>query len=337
MKKLALLLAFLFFSLASCASSPSYQVVNFFSMDTFAEVRAYTAKQGGNDALIACKQVAADLEKKISATKEESDTFAFNRLQTQEFSEDFMDLLRLSLQLSELTDGAFDVTSGWLIELWKACEIEGRLPTDEELLEGLGNTGYSQIKLQKDTVTKHVPDLLLDFGAIGKGYAADKMAESLKGNGVLCAMITFVSSVTVFGERDFKIGIRKPDTSGELCGYVTLRDASLSVSGDYERFYVIGGKQYPHILDTKTGKPVQNGIHSVVVIAKSGAVADALSTAIFVMGIEKAAEFYQKGELSFEFLCVTDTETIASDGFLSHFEGKDGYRPLSLSQYILER
>ncbi|MBO5305450.1 MAG: FAD:protein FMN transferase, partial [Clostridia bacterium] len=154
---------------------------------------------------------------------------------------------------------------------------------------------------------------------------------------VTCGMISFVSSVTVFGKRDFKIGIRTPDTSGELCGYVTLRDKSLSVSGDYERFYEIGGERYAHILDTKTGEPIASELHSVVVIANDGVTADVLSTAIFVMGIEKAAEFYQNRNIEFEFLCIYGDKIILSDGFASQFEIKSNvYRMLSLSDYILE-
>ena len=141
----------------------------------------------------------------------------------------------------------------------------------------------------------------------------------------------------MFGDKDFNIGIRCPNTSGELWGYVSLNNRSLSVSGDYERFYEIGGEHYPHILDPKTGCPVKGDIHSVAVIADSGAVADALSTAIFAMGIREAAALYQNGELSFEFLCITDTDVVVSDGFSEKLNvtNKD-YRLCSVSQYLLE-
>ncbi len=338
MKKMALLLILLTLSLGSCAKPSPYRDIHFFAMDTFAEVRVYTSDTSANEALIVGKSVAEDLENKISTTKEESDTYAFNHGAAQEYSEDFTELLRLSLELSKFTDGAFDMTSGALIELWTSCEAEGRLPTDDELSVALSNAGYTGVQISDDTVTKQNPGLLLDFGAIGKGYAADRMAESLRESGVSCGMISFVSSVTVFGDKDFKIGIRKPDTSGELFGYVSLRDRSLSVSGDYERFYEIGGVRYPHILDPKNGMPIANGIHSVVVLADSGAMADALSTAVFVMGIEKAATLYRNAELSFEFLCMTDDGAVASDGFLAYFEPSvKGEQPLSLSQYISER
>ncbi len=337
-KTIFLILILVSLCLTSCLSSGSYQSRNFFVMDTLAEVRIYHADKSADNALVACKQVAEDLEQKISVTKEGSETYLFNHSNASDFSEEFIELTRLSVELSDLTDGYFDVTSGGLIALWKSCETEGRLPTEDEKTAVLSALGYQKIQVGESTVQKTHPALMLDFGAIGKGYAADKMAESLKTNSVECAMISFVSSVTVFGNRDFKIGIRCPNTSGELCGYVTLHEQSLSVSGDYERFYEIDGERYPHILDPETGMPSVSELHSVIVIADSGAMADALSTAIFVMGLEKAANLYQSGDVDFEFLCITDTEMIVSDGFGAHFEPRtDDYRLILLSQYISER
>lgn len=337
MKKLSIFFVIFLIFLTSC-SAPTYESSNFFVMDTLAEVRVYGVDKNASNALIVCKQVAESLEQKISATKEGSDTYAFNHSEADAFSDEFIELTRLSLDFSELTDGYFDATSGRLIDLWKGCEEEGRFPTDAEKATALHALGYQKIQVDENTVKKASHELMLDFGAIGKGYAADKMEESLKENGIECGMISFVSSVTVFGGRDFKIGIRRPDTSGELCGYVTLRDESLSVSGDYERFYEIDGERYPHILNTKTGEPASSELHSVVVISDSGVAADALSTAIFVMGIERAAELYQRDKLDFEFLCITGDKMVVSEGFAEHFEAKpDSYHLISLSEYISER
>ena len=339
MKKMnfSVLLLAIVFVLSSCATSGGYQSSNFFVMDTLAEVRVYGANKNAGNVMIEAKKVAEDLEAKISATKERSDTYAFNHVQAKDFSAEFIELTKLSIGFSELTDGCFDATAGTLIHLWKGCEEEGRLPTEQEKATALNALGYQKIQVSENSVTKQDVALMMDFGAIGKGYAADKMAETLKQNGVSCGMVSFVSSVTVFGERDFKIGIRQPDTSGELCGYVTLRNQSLSVSGDYERFYEIDGQRYPHILDPKTGAPVSSELHSVAVIAESGAAADALSTAIFVMGLQKAAELYQKNELDFELLCIEGDRIVVSGGFACQFEAKsDTYRIVSLSDYISE-
>lgn len=338
MKKIVLscLLAIVLF-LTSCAMQSEYKSSNFFVMDTLAEIRVYESNIYLDDAFSECKQLAHMLEGKISVTLEGSDTIAFNEQTPFAFSSEFLELLALSKVLSEYTDGYFDATCGTLISLWKSCETQNRFPTEQELADAKAAVGYSNVVLTDNGAAKNVPALMLDFGAIGKGFAADKMAESLKKNGAECGMISFVSSVTVFGDKDFNIGIRCPNTSGELLGYVSLNNRSLSVSGDYERFYEIGGERYPHILDPKTGCPVKGDIHSVAVIADSGAVADALSTAIFAMGIREAAALYQNGELSFEFLCITDTDVVVSDGFSEKLNvtNKD-YRFCSVSQYLLE-
>jgi thiamine biosynthesis lipoprotein len=338
MKKIVLscLLAIVLF-LTSCAMQSEYKSSNFFVMDTLAEIRVYESNTYLDNVFSECKQLAHMLEGKISVTLEGSDTIAFNEQTSFAFSSEFLELLALSKVLSEYTDGYFDATCGALISLWKSCETQNRFPTEQELADAKAAVGYSNVVLADNGAAKNVPALMLDFGAIGKGFAADKMAESLKKNGAECGMISFVSSVTVFGDKDFNIGIRCPNTSGELLGYVSLNNRSLSVSGDYERFYEIGGEHYPHILDPKTGCPVKGDIHSVAVIADSGAVADALSTAIFAMGIREAAALYQNGELSFEFLCITDTDVVVSDGFSEKLNvtNKD-YRLCSVSQYLLE-
>ncbi len=338
MKKIILscfLLTILF--LNSCAGKDQYRSSNFFVMDTLAEVRVYQSDTSLDDVFSKCKQIAETLEIKISVTVSGSDTVAFNEQASHKFSSEFLELLGLSVDLSEYTDGYFDATCGALISLWKDCELQDRLPTEGELADAKASVGYSDIMLIENGAAKRDPALMLDFGAIGKGYAADKMVESLKENGAECGMISFVSSVTVFGEKDFNIGIRCPNTSGELCGYVSMNNQSLSVSGDYERFYEIGGERYPHILNPKTGRPASGDVHSAVVLAESGAVADALSTAIFVMGIREAAALYQNGELPFEFLCITDTDMVVSDGFAKKLNVTNSdYRLISVSQYLLE-
>lgn len=331
----SVLVVFVLF-LTSCGSEKAYRSSNFFSMDTLIEIRAYQYEKDVSYALASCKQIAESIEKKISTMLQESETYAFNHLSKQTFSKEFMEILSLSLSLSEYTNGYFDVSSGCLISLWEMCEKEQRLPAAEEIQAALDALGYQKIQFEDSSVIKKHPSLSLNFGAVGKGFAADKMAEALKENGVSCGMISFISSITVFGDKTFTIGIRCPNTSGELCGYLKMQNKSLSVSGDYERFYEIEGQRYSHILNPKTGEPSDNDLHSVVVVADSSAVADALSTAFSVMGIEKVAELYKKGEMAFEFLCITDTHVIVSDGLLDYFESAtEDYIVVPLSEYVV--
>ena len=133
-------------------------------------------------------------------------------------------------------------------------------------------------------------------------------------------MVTFVSTVSVFGERDFKIAIRTPDTDGQTAGYISLKNEALSVSGDYERFYTIHGVNYNHIIDPHTGYPPSNGIHSVAVVCESAALSDALSTAILAMGAQKAMGLYSSSYIDFEAVIITDKEIILTPGMLEKFE-----------------
>ncbi|MBQ4064681.1 MAG: FAD:protein FMN transferase, partial [Clostridia bacterium] len=266
------------------------------------------------------------------------DTHALNASDTGilEASPYLVELLAISEEMTQITEGSFDVRTGALLSLWKNCETEQRLPTSEELEAAIALIAAT-VSNEETGISKSVPRTELDFGAIGKGYTADKVTQMLRDSGVTCGMISFVSTVTVFGEREqgaFRIAIRRPDTSGAIAGYIPLQDESLSVSGDYERFYEINGEKYPHILDPKTGLPAESGIHSAAVVAPKGAVADALSTAIMVMGVEKTAALYNSRALDFEAVIFLDDTILVTDGMIDRFELADeGYQILPLSQY----
>lgn len=339
MKKIRVLLCLLalFLILCSCRGKPEYQSQAFFAMDTFSEIRIYSEVNNADVILSQCKQLLGDIETAISVTKEEGDTYRLNeRTSITHPSTYLVELLEISEEISQATGGCFDIRTGAMIALWQQCEAEQRLPTEEELSAALALVDTA-VLIDDSHIQKSDADLALNFGAVGKGYAADLAAEKLRADGVSCGMVSFVSSVTVFGERasdkNFRVAIRTPDTTGNILGYVTLKDCSLSVSGNYERYYEIGDEKYYHILDPKTGKPVDNGIASVIVIADSGAYADALSTAITVMGAQGAYDLYRDGALDFEAAIVTDGEILMTDGFADVFSTvSETYTPILLSE-----
>ena len=303
--------------LTSCAQKNGYEKHSFFSMDTLAEVRNYSKVDDTIATLKSAQRISEGIEGSVSKTLETSFTHKLNTVSEGNIQSDawFAELLDMSVNLSEITDGYFNPLSGDLVELWENCEREQRIPLADELAKRISDIENTQIKISEQfTVTKK-GNAKLDFGAIGKGYAADKMVEALKKNGVDVGMVTFVSTVSVFGERDFKIAIRTPDTSGETAGYITMRNEALSVSGDYERFYTIEGERYHHILDPKTGYPSNSGLSSVAVVCSNGALADALSTALFVMGEQAAQALYREGVFEFEAIFI------ASDGTVSQTDG----------------
>ena len=166
------------------------------------------------------------------------------------------------------------------------------------------------IETAENSLKKQNSNTKLEFGGIAKGYACDKAIEYLKDNGAKSAMVSFVSSMGVFGMNSegqpWRIALKNPTTPDSIAGVIVMNDGFLSVSGDYERYYEIEGKKYNHILDPRSGLPVENGIHSVAVVAPTGAESDALSTAFFVMGVEEAEKKY-KDSLDIKYLFITDS------------------------------
>ncbi len=304
----------------SCSNN-EYSNDTFFGMDTFVTVK--TDKQGEDAEKIfaSCKELLASLEGEFSRHDEGSTAYKYNNgSEKMSVSADFKEAVTVAEQVRRDTDGAFTITAGALTELWEKCEERGSLPNDEELQKALESV-KSNVKLLGFVLDKS--DAVLEFGGIAKGYACDKLVEAMKADGSESGMVSFTSTIGVFGSnpsgQKWKIAIKDPKDTNKVLGYVSLGDAFLSVSGDYERFYEIGGEKYTHILDTKTGMPVNNGIHSVAVVAKSGALSDALATAFFAMGPAEVEKKYGSSN-DIAYLFVTD------DGIVSNLAMKKIYK-----------
>jgi len=209
-------------------------------------------------------------------------------------------LFQLLLQakaISERTGGAFDPTSGPLIALWRSCRREGRIPTEAEIADCLSHTGLDQIEFDEvqNTVRFLDPRAELNLGGIGKGYALDRAGEFLEETEISDWLLHGgFSSLLARGEHQgqggWPVGIRNPLLPHELLGTILLKDRALATSGSGVQSFRVAGQKYGHILDPRTGWPVE-GLLSVTVLAPTAAEADALSTAFFVLGLEKAREY----------------------------------------------
>ena len=206
------------------------------------------------------------------------------------------ELLQVSKNLFEQTDGAFDVAAGAQVKLWRKCRSEQRIPTEQEIVDALESSGSQHLHLNDETssVSFGVESLQLDPGAIGKGYALDSAVEWL--GKIETAPDSFLlhgghSSLVARGQHGgqsgWPVGIGNPLFTKKRLGTVLLRDQAMSTSGSNIQFYRHEGRRYGHILDPRNGLPV-DGMLSVTVFADSAAVADALSTAFFVLGVENA-------------------------------------------------
>jgi len=206
-------------------------------------------------------------------------------------------LLQDSLRYSEETAGAFDITVGPLMKAWGFFRGQGRLPSRTELVGVLKRVGYRHLKLDgaQRQIQFDAEGIGLDLGAIAKGYAVDQAVEILRANGVSSALVSSgTSSLYALGappgERGWEITVRHPYEAEKVGDVVYLKNYSLSVSGNYEKFFKLSGKTYCHIMDPRTGRPVENML-STVVLAPRTTESDALSTAFFVLGVEGSRKY----------------------------------------------
>ena len=240
------------------------------------------------------------LEGQMSIYKPKSELSVINRTASSRsvcVEPKLFELLGNAADHSQSTGGAFDVTAGPLMKAWGFFRGKGRVPANSEIAQVLRRVGYRHVHLNRAerTIRFDREGLELDLGAIGKGYAVDRAVDILRRYGVTRALVSSgTSSLYALGAPPgacgWSISLRNPYDSEKAANVIYLRNCSLSTSGNYERFFKLGAKTYAHILNPSTGKPVENML-AVIVLAVSACDADALSTAFYVMGVERSREY----------------------------------------------
>ncbi len=323
----ALLIVILSFAV-SCEPKEKYIEATFFAMDTVISIKIAEDEYDEAAMLSECEKIIRDIEGVISKTAEGSNTALANDDIGLFIDIDpiFEEIINLSLSYSAMTDGCFDITVGGIKELWERCAAEGREPHEGEIALALEAVGYDKISITDNSLKKEKTSTRIDLGAIGKGYAAQKVCDYLSGAGARGAIMSFGGNVALVGAKKsgnpYTVGIKDPKNTSETVGYLSLEGGFVSVSGDYERYIELGDKKYNHIIDPVSGRPSESDIHSVSVISNDGALADALSTALFVMGKDKALELYQSREIDFEVVIITDQGIFMTDGIKDKYKEK---------------
>ncbi|MBP5772981.1 MAG: FAD:protein FMN transferase [Eubacterium sp.] len=213
----------------------------------------------------------------------------FNSIKHKIAKNDNYDVLKRSIELGDKTSGAFDITISPIVELWGVNTNHFNVPSDEKIKQELAKVNYRQLSLNGNSA-RLTGGGSIDLGAIAKGFVADKLVESLKTMKIKSAIIDLGGNIYAIGSKKgkpFKVGIEKPFSHGKLIATVKAKDTSVITAGIYQRYKKKDGKIYSHIMDPKTGKPVDNDLNSVTVISKDATAADALSTGFMVMGLEK--------------------------------------------------
>ena len=242
---------------------------------------------------------------------------------------ELFNLIRRSLKISELTSGAFDITFAGLGGLWNFDEPNPTRPDPEALSKALSRVGYTKIVLDPDKLTVYLddPEARIGFGAIGKGYAANRSVFVLKEHGIENGVVSAGGDLVAFGHKEdgrtWDIGIAHPDHPGHVFAHLPLSETAVVTSGDYESFVVIDGKRYGHILDPKTGWPVDH-LRSVTVVCPDAELADALATATFVMGPQEGLRLINALRGVEALMVDMDAKMHFSDGLRSQLTLTDG-------------
>ncbi len=211
---------------------------------------------------------------------------------------ELLSLIKKSKEYAELTDGGFNIAVGPLIKLWKIAEGEN-IPGSEEIKRAKEIINYKDIAVdeKKSAVFLRKKGMAIDLGGIAKGYASDRAEIVLKKNGIVSGIVAVAGDINAFGKKadgnKWRVGIQHPRKKDAFIGIIELEDEAVSTSGDYERFFIKDGKRYHHIIDPKTGKPADK-CQSVTIVAKEATATDALSTGIFVIGLEKGMELIER-------------------------------------------
>lgn len=223
-------------------------------------------------------------------------------------------VLMKSKKFYELSDGAFDISAGPLMKLWGFHRKRKSLPSQREIDKAKKLVGLNKVIFnEKDQSVKFTVDgIKFDLGGIAKGYAVDLAVEAAEKSGIKSGLINLAGNAYCFpepppGKKVYVIGVRHPKNKTALCGAVDLLDQSVATSGDYERYVVINGQKYAHIMNPATGKPVQKML-SVTVVTPSATDSDALSTSIFIKGA-KLAEKVRKEIPGTSVLIIKTDET----------------------------
>lgn len=319
-----------------------------FAMDTVMSFTAYGSK--AEEAVDAAMKEIERLDALLSTGKESSEISQLNAAGSFLVSEDTKTLLKAAETVYGSTDGSFDVTIYPLMQLWGFPTGDYHVPTEAELSEVLPLVNASRIRLEGSQVTLGEGQRI-DLGGIAKGYASDRVMEIYREYGVTSGMVSLGGNIQTLGAKPdgtaWKIGIRDPETekegdSGSGAGGILLalpvENQAVITSGGYERYFEENGETYIHILDPRTGYPADSGLLSVTVVSENGMLADALSTSLYIMGAEKAAEYWRAhgsdSGNAFELILVdTFGKVYATEGLRDKIEMQDTERQVK----ILER
>ena len=331
----AMLSALLFLTGCSAESSPEPVQGTFFAMDTVMDFTIY----GESGLIDQSESLIASLESLVSVTDANSELYAINQTGSGTLTGKASSLMEQALEICRRTDGALDLSIYPIVRAWGFTTGSYQVPDEAEIQALLPLVDYRKIQYDAATGTVTLPEgMEIDLGSVAKGYAGQLATQMLREHGVQSALLNLGGNVQTVGAKPdgspWQIGIKDPQGEDAMM-VLSVEDQAVVTSGGYERYFEQDGQTYWHIMDPSTGHPADSGLISVTIVGDEGVVCDGLSTALFVMGLEKAADLWaQSGD--FEAVFVTASgEVYITEGLRDRFALTEQYADTPVS--VIER
>ncbi|HID94458.1 MAG TPA: FAD:protein FMN transferase [Candidatus Latescibacteria bacterium] len=293
--RVLLLLGLVF--IGSCASEKTLKFTEF-HMGTFVEITImYPDKKVGGELVQQAFNMVGRIDSLMNVYSEKSEVSILNRQGRINASRETAEVILRSIEFSRLSAGAFDVTIRPLANLWRMAKQNKKLPEKADLERARRLVNYHDIVINQAEISLKRKGMQVDLGGIAKGYAIDKAIDVLRKGGIKRALVNGGGDIYALGKGPrrgkWRIGIQHPRRDDSFLAILSLRDRAVATSGDYQRYFTLEGKRYSHIINPKTGRPVQDIPMSVTVIAPDCTTADALATAVFVLGPERGLKLIE--------------------------------------------
>ena len=331
----AMLSALLFLTGCSAESSPEPVQGTFFAMDTMMDFTIY----GESGLIDQSESLIASLESLVSVTDANSELYAINQTGSGTLTGKASSLMEQALEICRRTDGALDLSIYPIVRAWGFTNGSYQVPDEAEIQALLPLVDYRKIQYDAADGDVTLPEgMEIDLGSVAKGYAGQLVAQMLREHGVQSALLNLGGNVQTVGAKPdgspWQIGIKDPQGEDAMM-VLSVEDQAVVTSGGYERYFEQDGQTYWHIMDPSTGHPADSGLISVTIVGDEGVVCDGLSTALFVMGLEKAADLWaQSGD--FEAVFVTASgEVYITEGLRDRFALTEQYADTPVS--VIER
>ena len=292
-----------------------------FAMDTYMTLTAYG--EHAQEAVDKAAERVEELDALLSTGDENSEIYQLNQSGEATLSEEGGYLVERALELYQKTDGAFDIAIYPVMQAWGFPTQEYHVPDDATLKEKLVLADASKVNYDKDTrkISFGQDGMEIDLGGIAKGYTSSQIMQIYQDCGVTSGLVNLGGNVQALGCKTdgskWRVAIQSPDDTEDYLGILEIENQAVITSGGYERYFEEDGVTYHHIIDPATGYPADSGLISVTIVSDDGTLADGLSTSLFIMGEEKAAQFWRENSDEFETIMETSdgklyvTEVIA--------------------------